>query len=196
MRLPSLTLSILSSFILVLPSLGASPQSPGSALTSPLHVPQCLEHPGGYERLICARLLLALKNLDYYGQRKVWSRFVTGDGHLPAVFSFEDAQRRSCYLSMDLYEPGVPKSAKEIFSLEQEQTDFNNIYHECIKSYGAGGYNRLGLFGNVAAQLGPPLKPGEPWLDDNRTVGTWLAGTDASFIRTIDLTHLAPFGDS
>lgn len=59
---------------------------------------------------------------------------------------------------MDLYEPGVPVTASETFSLEGEQRDLNGIYFECLKKYGTGGFARIGLNGNVAALLGPALE--------------------------------------
>lgn len=58
---------------------------------------------------------------------------------------------------MDLYEPGVPVTASETFSLQGEQGDLNRIYFECLKRRGTAGFARVGLNGNVAALLGPPL---------------------------------------
>ncbi|KAL8941207.1 MAG: hypothetical protein Q9216_002384 [Gyalolechia sp. 2 TL-2023] len=155
-----LSFLLLSSFVLLQLSLCAPASvSANPAINGvPIHVPICRKDRGGFDRLVCARLLVALKNLPYYYDVKIWSDYATGDGHLPAVFSFVDRSgTRSCYLTMDLYEPGIPKTAKERFSLEQVQTDLNNIYHECIKTQGVGGFNRIGLVGNVAALLGPSL---------------------------------------
>lgn len=194
MRLPSLALTLLSSSILI-PSLlcaPASPVSPNPSLSMPpIHVPICHRDPGGFNLFICARLLTALQNLPYYHHRKVWSEYASGDGHLPAAFFYEDAQKRSCHLSMDLYEPGIPITAKETFSLEEQQTDFNNLYFECLRKHGVGGFNRIGFLGNVAALLGPKLEPSGPWISLFK--GMVANGTEATNIRTIDLT---PFGDS
>ncbi len=62
---------------------------------------------------------------------------------------------------MDLYEPGVPVTASETFSLEAEQKDLNRIYFDCLKKYGTAGFMRIGLNGNIAALLGPPLEESE-----------------------------------
>ncbi|KAL8684068.1 MAG: hypothetical protein Q9186_000099 [Xanthomendoza sp. 1 TL-2023] len=144
----------------------APPNSPNLALQqgpAPLHVPTCLDRPGGYDLFVCARLLSTLKNLDYYSFPKIWSELAAGDGHLPAVLFLSDkTQRRQCFLTLDLYEPGVPATAKERFSLKEEQNEFNNIYFECLKAKGLGGLNRIGYFGNVAAWLGPRLQRDNP----------------------------------
>ncbi len=191
MRFPSLTLALLSASVLVPSSLCALPVPPNPSLSMPpIHVPICHREPGGFDLYICARLLTALKNLPYYKKREIWAEYASGDGHLPAIFSFEDAQQRSCHLSMDLYEPGIPKTAKETFSLEQEQTDLNNIYFECLRKHGVGGFNRIGFLGNVAALLGPKLRPGGPWA--TLFQGLDLNGTETDKVRTIDLT---PFAD-
>lgn len=59
---------------------------------------------------------------------------------------------------MDLYEPGVPLTASETFSLQGEQGDLNRIYFDCLKRYGTAGFARIGLNGYVAALLGPALE--------------------------------------
>lgn len=170
MVLHFLSLTILSSLLLHELSLCA----PASVLTNPtnptinpvpIHVPICLDHPGGYDLLVCARLLVALKKLPYYYDEEIWSEFVKGDGHLPAIFSLQDQYSpRSCHLSMDLYEPGIPKTAKERFSLARVHVDLTNIYFECLKTKRVGGFNRIGFLGNVAALLGPSLDPNNPLL--------------------------------
>ncbi|KAI4124488.1 MAG: hypothetical protein LQ338_004780 [Usnochroma carphineum] len=193
MWLPSLTLTLLSSSILVPPSLCAPPQvaDPSTLAMPPIHVPICRREPGGFDLYICARLLSALKNLPYYKVREIWGEYERGEGHLPAVFSFEDRQQRSCHLSMDLYEPGVPVTATERFSLQEEQTDLNNIYFECLRAKGVGGFNRIGFLGNVAALLGPRLDSKSPWLAHFK--GMAANGTDSDTVHTIDLT---PFADT
>ncbi|KAL9018538.1 MAG: hypothetical protein Q9185_004139 [Variospora sp. 1 TL-2023] len=160
---------------------------------TPIHQPICREKPGGYDLLMCARLLTALKNLDYYYHIKIWGAHVEGDGHLPATFTFEDRQQpsSSCHLSLDLFEPGVPKTAIERFSLYDVHTDLNNIYFECLKKYGVGGFSRLGFLGNVAALLGPKLVSEDPWLGLFR--GMAANGIDGKEVLTIDLT---PLGDN
>lgn len=87
---------------------------------------------------------------------------------------------------MDLYEPGIPKTAKETFSLEQEQTDLNNIYFECLRKKRVGGFNRIGFLGNVAALLGPKMDPRNPWL--SHFSGLAANGLNDSDIRMVDLT--------
>lgn len=62
---------------------------------------------------------------------------------------------------MDLYEPGVPVTASETFSLQGEQKDLNQIYFDCLKRYGTSGFARIGRRGNIAALLGPPLEEDE-----------------------------------
>lgn len=190
MRLPSLALGLLSSSILVSLSFCAPPPSTvGPTLTAPpIHVPICRKDPGGFDLYICARLLTSLKNLAYYDVQEVWSEYARGDGHLPAVFSYQDQSgERSCYLSMDLYEPGIPKTATERFSLEQVQSDLNNIYFECLRAKGVGGFNRIGLLGNIAALLGPKLDTNNPLLAHVK--GTDGNETDAANIHTVDLTR-------
>lgn len=92
---------------------------------------------------------------------------------------------------MDLYEPGVPVTATERFSLQEEQTDLNNIYFECLRAKGVGGFNRIGFLGNVAALLGPRLDSKSPWLAHFK--GMAANGTDSDTVHTIDLT---PFADT
>lgn len=178
-------------------SLCAPPISPGldtQAGVAPIHVPVCLSQPGGYDLFICAKLLTALRNLPYYQVREIWAEYSRGDGHLPAVFFYRDPSdpsgQRQCSLSMDLYEPGVPVTAHETFSLREEQTDFNNIYFECLKRKGSGGLNRIGFLGNVAALLGPKLGMNSPEL--RYFQGMAANGTDAKNVRTIDLTTVEP----
>ncbi|KAL9006387.1 MAG: hypothetical protein Q9188_000861 [Gyalolechia gomerana] len=194
MLLPSLSLPLLSSFGLLQLSLCAPAFVPLNPTVKdvPIHQPICRRDPGGFDLVICARLLTALKNLPYYYDTKIWSEYATGDGHLPAIFSYQDRSgTRSCHLSMDLYEPGIPKTAKERFSLERVQTDLNNIYFECLKAKGVGGFNRIGLLGNVAALLGPSLDTNNVLLGPFR--GLSANQTEAQNVRTIDLT---PYGAS
>ncbi|KAL8695345.1 MAG: hypothetical protein Q9218_000104 [Villophora microphyllina] len=140
---------------------------------------------------MCARLLLTLKNLPYYRIREVWAEYARGDGHLPAVFSYGDPSGwRQCFLSMDLYEPGTPFTAHEKFSLQEEQTDLNNIYFECLKAKSKGGFNRIGFLGNVAALLGPKLSRDSPALQYFKSMAA--NGTDLKNVRTIDLTKFEP----
>ena len=173
----------------------APPIPPSLALqpgAAPLHVPVCEQQPGGFDLIVCARLLVALKNLPYYQQREIWSEYARGDGHLPAVFSLSDSSRqRQCFLTMDLYEPGVPRTAVERFSLREEQHEFNNIYFECLRAQQKGGFNRIGLLGNVAAWLGPRLDSNNPLLANFKTLS--VNGTESDSIRMIDM---APFTDS
>ena len=87
---------------------------------------------------------------------------------------------------MDLYEPGVPVTASETFSLQGEQKDLNGIYFECLKKYGKAGFARIGLHGNVAALLGPPL---EEVVEDGRGFEGLAAFRNGSgSARVIDLT--------
>ncbi|KAL8722782.1 MAG: hypothetical protein Q9225_000793 [Loekoesia sp. 1 TL-2023] len=88
---------------------------------------------------------------------------------------------------MDLYEPGIPKTATEKFSLEQVQSDLNNIYFECLRAKGVGGFNRIGLLGNVAALLGPKMDTDNPLLAHVK--GMDGNETDAANVQTIDLTR-------
>ncbi|KAL9598781.1 MAG: hypothetical protein Q9219_004279 [cf. Caloplaca sp. 3 TL-2023] len=189
MWVPSLPSILLSTSILIPLTFGA----PASVSTNPtlnaapIHVPVCLGDPGGYDLLVCARLLAALKNLPYYDMQEVWSEYSRGDGHLPAIFSLQDRSGwRSCHLSMDLYEPGIPRTAKERFSLEQVQTDLVNVYWECLKARGEGGFNRIGLLGNIAAVLGPPLDTENPLLARFKNLNG--NKTDDNKFRKIDLT--------
>ncbi|KAL8767132.1 MAG: hypothetical protein Q9209_006295 [Squamulea sp. 1 TL-2023] len=195
MRLFSHALLLTSLSILAPLSLCAPPKPPGLALqpgAAPLHVPVCEEQPGGFDLLVCARLLVALKNLPYYQQREIWSEYARGDGHLPAIFSLADRSRqRQCFLTMDLYEPGVPITANERFSLREEQHEFNNIYFECLRAKQRGGFNRIGFLGNVAAFLGPRLDSDSPLLANFK--GLSANRNEANSIRTIDLT---PFSDT
>ena len=87
---------------------------------------------------------------------------------------------------MDLYEPGVPVTASETFSLQGEQGDLNRIYFECLKGRGTAGFARVGLNGNVAALLGPPLGEGEGGLE-GLLVGL---GNGTRRARVIDLTEV------
>ncbi|KAL8640592.1 MAG: hypothetical protein Q9228_002503 [Teloschistes exilis] len=194
MQLPPLLLTILGGCLFVPLSLCAPPINPGfdtQVRVAPIHVPVCLSQPGGYDLFICAKLLTALRNLPYYQAREIWAEYTRGDGHLPAVFSYSDPSgQRQCSLTMDLYEPGVPVTAHETFSLREEQTDFNNIYFECLRSKGMGGFNRIGFLGNVAALLGPKLGRNSPALRYFK--GMAANGTDAKNVRTIDLTTFEP----
>ncbi|KAL8942366.1 MAG: hypothetical protein Q9211_001427 [Gyalolechia sp. 1 TL-2023] len=188
MLLP-LPFALLSSFVLLQLSLCAPVLVTVNPTSNdvPIHQPICHREPGGFDLVICARLLVALKNLPYYYDTKIWSEYATGDGHLPAIFSYQDRSgTRSCHLSLDLYEPGIPKTAKERFSLERVQTDINNIYFECLKAKGVGGFNRIGFLGNVAALLGPSLNTyNAQWAHSQRPGANQ---TDAQNVRMIDLT--------
>lgn len=190
MWLLTLALTLLSSSTFIPFSLCAPPVLPDASLQinpAPIHVPVCRVQPGGFDTYMCARLLTTLKNLPYYQVREIWAEYATGDGHLPAVFSYGDPSgQRKCFLSLDLYEPGVPITASERFSLQEEQTDINNIYFECLKAKGRGGFNRIGFLGNVAAMLGPRLDTSSPLLKYFR--GMSANGTDANNVRMIDLT--------
>lgn len=91
---------------------------------------------------------------------------------------------------MDLYEPGVPVTASETFSLEGEQRDLNGIYFACLKRYGTAGFARIGLHGNIAALLGPPL---EEASEDGGFEGLVGLRNGTGSARVIDLTE---FGKS
>lgn len=190
MLLRRLLLTFVSNSLLINLTLCA----PASILTNPtinqvpIHVPICLEKPGGYDLVVCARLLVALKKLPYYYDEEIWSEFAQGDGHLPAIFLYQDQYSpRSCHLSMDLYEPGIPKTAKERFSLARVHTDINNIYFECLKAKRVGGFNRIGFLGNVAALLGPSLDTYDPLSAHFQRLRA--NQTELQNVRTIDLTE-------
>ena len=87
---------------------------------------------------------------------------------------------------MDLYEPGVPVTASETFSLQEEQGDLNRIYFECLKRHGTAGFARVGLNGNVAALLGPPL--GQMEVEGEGGLEGLVNGTRRA--RVIDLTEV------
>ncbi|KAL8952542.1 MAG: hypothetical protein Q9222_001572 [Ikaeria aurantiellina] len=188
MQLSLFHLVLLSSSIFAPLTLCISPISLNPALQAggdPLHVPVCTE-PGGYDLYICARLITAMKRLPYYNSRMVWSEYATGDGKLPATFHYDDpAGRRGCHLSLYLYEPGTPRTAYERFSLDEVQTDFNNVYFECLRAKGLGGHVRLGFVGNVAALLGP-------FPDHNSlTLPGSGAPTANPNLHTVNLTSMA-----
>ena len=166
---------------------GAGPDIPGAA---PLHVPICEPQGGPFDLYVCARLLTNLRNLPYYQQRQSWSERAGGEGHLPAIFSLSDRTRqRQCFLTLDLYEPGVPLTAKEIFSLSEEQHELNNIYFECLKAKGQSGFNRIGFFGNIAAFLGPRVNRDNPFLDNFRSLSA-NNGTGIDKVPVVDLTDV------
>ncbi|KAI4284511.1 MAG: hypothetical protein L6R38_001333 [Xanthoria sp. 2 TBL-2021] len=194
MRLFSLALLFASTSILAPLSLCAGPIIPDLSLqpgAAPLHVPICEPQAGRFDLYVCARLLSALKNLPYYQQRQIWSEYTRGEGHLPAVFSLSDRSRqRQCFLTMDLYEPGVPLTAKETFSLREEQHEFNNIYFECLKAKGLGGFNRIGFLGNIAAFLGPRVDLDNPLLANFRSLSA-NNGTGINKVSIVDVTDLA-----
>ncbi|KAL8804506.1 MAG: hypothetical protein Q9182_002513 [Xanthomendoza sp. 2 TL-2023] len=121
--------------------------------------------------------------------RPIWSEYATGDGHLPAVLYLSDkARQRQCFLTLDLYEPGVPVTAKERFSLKDEQNEFNNIYFECLKAKRVGGLNRIGFMGNVAAWLGPRLERDHPLASHFRNFRSITGNeTEAKNVRFIDM---------
>ena len=87
---------------------------------------------------------------------------------------------------MDLYEPGVPATASETFSLEGEQRDLNRIYFDCLKKYGTAGFMRIGLHGNIAALLGPPLEESEE--GESEGLAALRNGTRSA--RVVDLTEI------
>lgn len=91
---------------------------------------------------------------------------------------------------MDLYEPGVPATAEETFSLQAEQKDLNGIYFECLKKRGTSGFARIGARGYVAALLGPPLVGvGDGDGKEEGGFGGMAAGRNGSAgARVIDLT--------
>ncbi|KAF6231902.1 hypothetical protein HO173_009739 [Letharia columbiana] len=164
--LPSLTLS-LTLLILTPPSLPLTLPPPPTLTNTTLTgapiigQPVCRRQPGGFTLVVCARLLTGLRTLPDYRKREIWSEYATGAHRLPVVFVQTDAATgRTCHLSMDLYGPGVPATASETFSLEGAQGDLNGIYFGCLKKYGTAGFARIGLHGNVAALLGPPLGEG------------------------------------
>ena len=188
-------ISILSPLSLCAPPVveNAALQSRADPLrAAPLHVPVCEPQPGRFDLFVCARLLATLKNLPYYQQREIWSFYARGEGHLPAVFSLSDRSgQRQCFLTLDLYEPGVPQTAKETFSLKEEQHEFNNIYFECLKNRGLGGFDRIGFFGNVAAFLGPRLEAGNPLLTRFRM----LSAKNATELDNVPVRDLTPLED-
>ena len=137
---------------------------PSSNLTAliapPIHVPICGPTRGrtgaDWTLLTCARLLVNLKNLPSYTKTEIWSKFQTGESHLPTTFSLTDpASQKTCYLTFDLFNAAAQITASEKFSLQEEQTDLNRIYYNCLKAGGVYGVERLGVKGNVAALLGP-----------------------------------------
>ncbi|KAL8970753.1 MAG: hypothetical protein Q9183_001370 [Haloplaca sp. 2 TL-2023] len=194
MQTHTLNSALMGGLALIPFSLCAPFIDPGTSLLvdqAPLHVPVCDVQPGGFDLFVCARLLTALKNLPYYQTQEIWAERTTGDGHLPAIFAYGDKSgQRQCFLSMDLYEPGTPRIATEKFSLQQEQTDLNDIYFECLKPKGTGGFNRLGQGGKVVAFLGPELASDSPYLK-------YFSGISANItdLRPLDLTPKVPTTD-
>ncbi|CAD6565088.1 MAG: hypothetical protein ASARMPREDX12_005676 [Alectoria sarmentosa] len=150
MHLPLTTTLLLTLLLLTAPS-----QPQPLTLAPPggpqIGVPTCRRLPGGFTLLLCARLLTNLKNLPDYTKQEIWSEYARGAYRLPVVFvqqqQTDDAtttgqqqqQKQTCHLSMDLYEPGVPVTASETFSLQGEQGDLNRIYFECLKGRGTAG---------------------------------------------------------
>lgn len=155
----------------------------------PVHVPICSRQSGGFTLLLCARLLTSLKSLPTYTKEEVWSKFVTGESRLPAVFVQRDqVKSRSCYLTIDLYQsPSVPITALERFSLADEQTDLNRLYFQCLKN-GGYGIERIGAKGNVAALLGPQYAADEVW--DEQFPGMFANGSISGSVNVVDLTPL------
>ncbi|KAL8873818.1 MAG: hypothetical protein Q9174_000776 [Haloplaca sp. 1 TL-2023] len=194
MKALTLTSTFLTSVALIPFSLCAPAVNQATSLLidqAPLHVPVCHAKPGGYDLFVCARLLTALKNLPYYQTQEIWAERTSGDGHLPAVFTYGDRSgQRQCFLTLDLYEPGTPRIATEKFSLQEEQADLNNIYFDCLKAKGTGGYNRLGQGGKVVALLGPELVWDSSYLK-------FFSGISANTtnIRPLDLTPEVPPSD-
>ena len=134
-------------------------------------------------------LLTSLKNLPTYTKEEVWSKFVTGESRLPAVFVQKDQVKSlSCYLTIDLYQsPSVPITALERFSLADEQTDLNRLYFQCLKN-GGYGIERIGAKGNVAALLGPQYAADEVW--DEQFPGMFANGSISGSVNVVDLTPL------
>ncbi|KAI4241622.1 MAG: hypothetical protein L6R40_004455 [Gallowayella cf. fulva] len=195
MRLLTPTRLLASISIFAPLSVCAPPNPPNLALQqgpAPIHQPVCLDQPGGYDLFVCARLLASLKNLPYFPYTIIWSEYATGDGRLPAVFYLSDtARKRQCFLTLDLYEPGVPLTAKERFSLKEELHEFNNVYFECLKKKQVGGLNRIGLLGNVAAWLGPRLDRIGALPANAKS----MSGNETE-VRKVRMINMAPFEDS
>ncbi|KAL2047379.1 hypothetical protein N7G274_001400 [Stereocaulon virgatum] len=177
-------------------SLGLPPiiarSEPNTTLPSaetPIHVPVCYRSPGGFTLLLCARLLTNLKNLPTYTKEEIWSKFVTGESRLPAVFVQRDSLKsQACYLTFNLFQtPSVPITALERFSLADEQSDLNRIYFQCLKK-GRYGIERIGTKGNVAALLGPQYTSDDIW--DEHFPGTFANGSFSGIPDIVDLTSL------
>ena len=164
-----------------------SPSSNQTISAPPLHVPICGRSRGDWTLLTCARLLVNLKNLPDYTKEAIWSKFVTGESHLPTTFSLTDAaSQKTCYLTFDLYNAAAQITASERFSLQEEQTDLNRIYYACLKPRSVYGIERIGTKGNVAALLGP--RYADPVLSEE--LGGLFANGSASGNETvIDLTR-------
>lgn len=161
LTIPLLTLLLTTpSHPLTTPSLPTLTNQTTTTLSAPIiGVPTCRRLPGGFTLLLCARLLTGLKSLPDYRKQEIWSEYATGAYRLPVVFVQTDpVTAQTCHLTMDLYEPGVPLTASETFSLQGEQGDLNRIYFDCLKRYGTAGFARIGLNGYVAALLGPALE--------------------------------------
>ena len=154
---------------------------------TPIHVPVCYRSSGGFTLLLCARLLTSLKNLPTYTKEEIWSKFVTGESRLPAVFVQRDSLKsQACYLTFNLLQtPSVPITALERFSLADEQIDLNRIYFQCLKN-GKYGIERIGAKGNVAALLGPQHTSDDVW--DEHFPGTFANGSIFGSPDVVDLT--------
>ena len=179
------------SLCLSLPPLNALVQTNSTLAGAdlPIHVPVCSRQSGGFTLLLCARLLTSLKHLPTYTKEEVWSRFVTGESRLPAVFVQRDqAKSQSCYLTIDLYQtPSVPITALERFSLADEQMDLNRLYFQCLKN-GGYGIERIGAKGNVAALLGPQYAADGVW--DEQFPGMFANESISGSVNVVDLTPL------
>ena len=162
-----------------------------SAFAPPIHVPVCGRSRGDWTLLTCARLLVNLKNLPDYTKEEIWSKFVTGESRLPTTFSLTDpASRKTCYLTFDLFNAAAQITASERFSLEEEQTDLNRIYYNCLKAQSVYGIERIGTKGNVAALLGPRFA--DPILSE-QLGGAFANETASSNATVIDLSG---YGDT
>ena len=172
---------------LVITTDSSSPNTTVStALAPPIHVPVCGRARGAWTLLTCARLLVNLKNLPDYTKEEIWSKFQTGESHLPTTFSLTDpASQKTCYLTFDLFNAAAQITASERFSLEEEQTDLNRIYYGCLKAKSVYGVERLGTKGNVAALLGP--RYADPVVSEELG-GAFAEGSAGDNATVIDLT--------
>lgn len=167
-------------------SSSSSPSNTTALIAPPIHIPVCGRTRGTWTLLTCARLLVNLKNLPSYTKQEIWSKFQTGESHLPTTFSLTDpASQKTCYLTFDLFNAAAQITASERFSLQQEQTDLNRIYYNCLKAQDVYGVERIGLKGNVAALLGP--RYADPVVSEELG-GAFAEGRGGGNATVIDLT--------